>query len=66
MPAAPAGLPQSPDYAPLPRAELGAEVLGMGAQARGSEGAEGVHVDDAPELLAKDVADFFRPFRGEF
>jgi uncharacterized Fe-S cluster protein YjdI len=38
VPAAPAG---------LPRAGLGADVLGTGAQARGSEGAEGVHVDYA-------------------
>jgi hypothetical protein len=36
VPAAPAG---------LPRAGLGADVLGTGPQARGSEGAEGVHVD---------------------
>jgi hypothetical protein len=39
VPAAPAG---------LPRAGLGADVLGTGAQARGSEGAEGVYVDCAP------------------
>ena len=39
VPAAPAG---------LPRAGLGADVLGTGAQARGSEGTAGVYVDGAP------------------